>query len=231
MKKRLQGLLAGLIAGVLLTTGAVYAANTTTLEGVLMNGIRIVLDGEELEPKDANGNRVEPFIYNGTTYLPVRAIATALGKPVYWDGPEFTVYLGDMDGELEYPTVQLKDMVSIADEPDTGGYHCGLVDNYGNEYTYYFDDGNNGDDCLQYLLNMKYSRFKGTLYVAEGENRDGVGTIVIEADGKVIYRSPRMNKTSRPVDIDVDVTGYNDVSIQFSTDDLSICLGDAGFYQ
>lgn len=30
--------------------------------------------GVKIEPKDATGETVEPFIYNGTTYLPVRAI-------------------------------------------------------------------------------------------------------------------------------------------------------------
>lgn len=230
MKKRLQGLVAGLVSGVLLTTGVTYAANTTTLNDVLMNGIRIVLDGEELEPKDANGNRVEPFIYNGTTYLPVRAVAEALGKPVYWDGPEFTVYLGDMDGELEYPTVQLKDMTSIADKFDS--YYGELTDNYGNSYSNFCENGYYGDRELQYLLNMKYSRFKAVFYIPEGETNDGYGYLQIEADGKTIYNSPKMKKTSRPVIIDVDVSGYNDVSIRFETDGtITTCLGDAGFYQ
>ena len=38
---------------------------------------------------------VEPFIYNGTTYLPVRAVGDAIGKQVTWDGGSKTVYLGE----------------------------------------------------------------------------------------------------------------------------------------
>ena len=53
------------------------------------------------------------MIYNGTTYLPVRAVAKAFNKEVYWDGPDYTVYLGDMDCKLEYPTVELRDMEDI----------------------------------------------------------------------------------------------------------------------
>lgn len=56
--------------------------------------IKIVMDGQQLTPKDANGKTVEPFIWNGTTYLPVRAVGAAVGKDVSWDGDTKTVYLG-----------------------------------------------------------------------------------------------------------------------------------------
>ena len=164
MKKRLQGLIAGMLIGALITGGAVIAANTTTLYDVLMNGIKTVVDGRELQPTDANGNIVEPFIYNGTTYLPVRAVANAIGKPVYWDGPDYTVYLGNTDGKLEYPTVMLEDMVSINETPQKTGL---LTDNYGNRYGRAISNRAYCTD-LEYLLNMKYSRFKATLYVPEG---------------------------------------------------------------
>lgn len=44
--------------------------------------LKVKLDGEFLSLTDANGQTVEPFAYNGTTYLPVRAIANALGLDV-----------------------------------------------------------------------------------------------------------------------------------------------------
>ena len=42
------------------------------------NDIKITLDGEALIPRTADGNPVEPFAIDGTTYLPVRGIASAL---------------------------------------------------------------------------------------------------------------------------------------------------------
>ncbi|NMA03209.1 MAG: copper amine oxidase N-terminal domain-containing protein, partial [Clostridiales bacterium] len=61
---------------------------------VTYSDIKIVIDGIKIDPKDADGRTVEPFIYNGTTYLPVRAISESLGKQVGWDQDTKTVYIG-----------------------------------------------------------------------------------------------------------------------------------------
>lgn len=55
--------------------------------------IKITLDGSTLTPRDANGTVVEPFIIDGTTYLPLRAVAEALGLDVQWDSATSTVIL------------------------------------------------------------------------------------------------------------------------------------------
>ncbi len=232
-EKTLKGYLLGVLSTTVLATGFAYAANTTTLYDVIANGIKIVIDGQKINPTDANGNTVEPIIYNGTTYLPVRAVANALGKAVYWDGPNYTVYLGDMNGTLEYPSVELEDMTSIGDE----AYGTDrLTDNYGNNYDHAVSN-RYGHCKLQYLCNMKYSKFKGTLYVPEGVTGNDSCYLSIIADGKTIYKSPEMTKTSAPVDIDVNITGYNDIKITFSdgnfdkTSSTIVCLGNAGFYQ
>ncbi len=230
MKKTLKGYVTGLICGVILASASAFAISHTTLNDVAIGGIKIVVDNKEIIPTDARGDRVEPMIYNGTTYLPVRAVAEAFGKEVYWDGPNYTVYLGDMDGELEYPTVELRNMKNIG-----GGFYesMWLTDNYGNRYRhalYYL--GNSGS--TEYLLNMKYSRFKGTLYVREGtDSTFDLGYLEIIADGKTIYTSDTLTKTSRPIDIDVDITGCNYLTIRMkgSRDMSCISLGNAGFYQ
>ncbi len=227
MKNTLKGYIAGLLTAALLAGGAVFAANS----------VRIVIDNKELIPTDVNGNRVDPIIIDGTTYLPVRAVANAFGKAVYWDGPNSTVYLGDMDGALEYPTAYLTDMRNIGDYVGTlnGDMH---KDNYGNYYT----DGIASDApaTFETLLNGKYSRFKGTIYVSEYYSVDDAMSITIEADGYRIYTSPPMSKTSRPEYIDIDISGYNDFKIIFDGDYggsgyryemQALCLGDAGFYQ
>lgn len=60
---------------------------------VLFRGIRIILDGKQIIPKDVNGSVLDPFIKDGTTYLPVRALASALGFDVSWDDETSTVFI------------------------------------------------------------------------------------------------------------------------------------------
>ncbi len=100
MKKRAQGLVAGILIGAIGASGiATVAKNVMETIEVSYSDIQIFVDGEKIEPKDAAGQAVEPFIYNGTTYLPVRAVGNAIGKEVSWDGVEKVVYLGAKPGE------------------------------------------------------------------------------------------------------------------------------------
>ena len=58
---------------------------------VMFSNIKIVVDGKELKTDK------EPFIYEGTTYLPVRAVGEAVGKNVTWDAASKTVILGETE--------------------------------------------------------------------------------------------------------------------------------------
>lgn len=95
--KTMKKFVCGLMAAVMLAC-AMPAFATTGKKQMEVDylDIKLVVDGKEVTPKDVNGNVVEPFVYNGTTYLPVRAVGEALGKTVLWDGETKTVYLGEM---------------------------------------------------------------------------------------------------------------------------------------
>ena len=226
MFKRLQGAIVGVIIGSLLASGVAYAA-TKSLSATY-NNIKIVIDGKTITPRDANGNIVEPFVVNGTTYLPVRAVADALGKEVYWDGPNYTVYLGRMDGKLESPTLRLGDAVNIGNTIYSRGAQ---TDNYGNRYaeTYSYNYVWYGINTFETLLNMKYTKFKGTVFVPEGNSFGDSTSFTIEVDGRTVYTSPKITKTSAPIHLDINVTGGNIFKIITSSTNISI--GDAGFYQ
>ena len=76
------------------STPRTNAGRYATEEAVLTyRGIRIVLDGKLIIPKDQNGNVLDAFIYNNSTYLPIRALANALGCDVDWDGSTNTVLI------------------------------------------------------------------------------------------------------------------------------------------
>jgi len=92
-KLQVKGFIAGMLVMVLLSSITVFAASRTEAITITFHDIRIVVNGNVVTPKDAQGNIVEPFIWDGTTYLPVRAVADALGLDVTWDGNTYTVYL------------------------------------------------------------------------------------------------------------------------------------------
>ena len=61
-------------------TGGVFAAGKLQKRKITVySGVDIYVDDARLDARDANGNPVEVFIYNGTTYLPVRAVGEAVG--------------------------------------------------------------------------------------------------------------------------------------------------------
>ena len=67
---------ASLVLGV---TPAAFAKVASMNIPVQYNNIKVLVDGEELRTEK------EPFLYDGTTYLPLRAVAEAVGKEVSWD--------------------------------------------------------------------------------------------------------------------------------------------------
>ena len=63
--------------------------------------IKIFVNQTMIEPKDANGKVVEPFIIEGTTYLPVRAISEAFGYQVDWNGETKSVLITNPQEMIE----------------------------------------------------------------------------------------------------------------------------------
>ena len=65
-------------------------------------GVNIYVDGILFTPKDANGNKIIPFIYNGTTYLPIAAISTLYGADVEWKNNSVYIKSNDNTSDTYY---------------------------------------------------------------------------------------------------------------------------------
>jgi hypothetical protein len=99
MKKyRTNGFISGMLVMALIIglIGTATAAAGQRSENLNFMDIKITLDGQVVTPTDVEGNVVEPFAIDGTTYLPVRGIASALGLDVTWDDTTSTVVLNDI---------------------------------------------------------------------------------------------------------------------------------------
>lgn len=127
MKKLTKWLLAGLALCLLATP--VLAASGATQATLHYRDISITIDGEKIDPTDVNGESTEPFIIDGTTYLPLRAIAEALGCDVQWDDATSTVVINTVT-PLEFAPASESDTVQgfvcVVDKAGTVYWKAGL---------------------------------------------------------------------------------------------------------
>ena len=68
-------------------------ARPQDVTAALRDDFTVVVDGTVCAFADVNGKTVYPLLYQGSIYLPVRAIGELMGKTVDWDGRTNTVTL------------------------------------------------------------------------------------------------------------------------------------------
>ena len=233
MKRRQKAawFLSGVAAAALtasLTSPALAALAAKTIQ--VYTGVDIYVDDQKLEPTDANGNPVEAFVHNGTTYLPVRAVSEAVGKPVQWEPKTNSVYLGEHTADK--PAVWLQDLdyftgSKLDIEPTE-------KDNLGNtRHEVIVQDG--GFDNT-YLLNGQYSAISGTFFQRyDDRTSSGESELLIYGDGELLY-SAKMAGGMQPIDFYVDLTGVLKLEIDFNPKTFSIwqnptsALDDVGLW-
>ena len=103
MNKQFQGFIAGVLATIILFSGALYAKSTVERIEVSYNNIQVYKDNVLQSLKDAQGNSIEPFVYQGTTYVPLRAAAELAGMQVRWDGSSKSIYLTGGQNQSSQP--------------------------------------------------------------------------------------------------------------------------------
>ena len=86
-----KGFGSGLVLTVLIAALCVTATATSKRSIQVEDGIGITLNGARFTPRDAAGKQVPVFLYNGTTYVPVRAISEAMGMDVSFNSATRTV--------------------------------------------------------------------------------------------------------------------------------------------
>ena len=99
-------------------------------------GIKISVDGKEFVPVDSDGVPVEVFLYEGTTYLPVRGISNLFGLGIEWDGDTKSVYLGTREG-ADLPLLGIAADVATSPftfESKTITVHTGVSIYFNDEY-------------------------------------------------------------------------------------------------
>ncbi|WP_171650013.1 stalk domain-containing protein [Paenibacillus foliorum] len=98
-------LLVGVLSIGMLLAGSVgvYAGtNLQEIKAYLNGDITFKLNGADWYPLDENGQKVQPITYNGSTYVPLRAVSSAFNAPIDYDADTNSVILGKrVDGVTE----------------------------------------------------------------------------------------------------------------------------------
>ena len=167
----------------------IFASTGTQNISVTYNNIKIVVDGNIVSTSN------EPFIYNGTTYLPVRVVAETLGEEVNWDGNTNTVYLGEMEQKNSQPVnekIDEKEIEILAEYtlPDGIGWYT----------RHFMVIKNNSNSTVDISTSsLAYSQDKTLVGAAEGSVvalGPGCTSILYEAfetESKISYYETKIN--------------------------------------
>ena len=260
MNKLTKGILTFGLAGAVLAGGSVLAADLSQKIDVYYRNISLYVNGAQIVPKDAKGNVVEPFIYNGTTYLPVRAVGEALGMDVQWDGKTASAYLGKKDQnqpDTYLSKLQWNDYKEAAERHSIAVINGTVKDCNDKEYTNgllflishsfsgsqwkgKFDDA---DLLVGYPLNSSYKKLTGKIVLPKSYNlTTGKGTcyriqtdVYIYGDDELLYKAVGVTD-SMPFSFEVDVRGVNQLEIRVREDGGSsqcygVALTDLALYE
>lgn len=219
MKINFKSMAAGCVIGaaVMSAVPAVGYDGVRTIQAVFKN-IRICVDGVEMTPRDTAGKEVEPFIYNGTTYLPVRAVGEAVGKEVTYDGSTNTVYLGK-SGVNSYLGQQVTAYQGNAGE---GSYSMG-GQTYVNSLRFYSRNSN-----AFYNLNGSYTLITGVYGMEDGTSEDAESIISFYGDG-ILLDTITVRGGELPKQFAVNVSGVAQLKIERNDGSGRPVLGSVEF--
>lgn len=96
MKKLKLTTLSLALAGVMVL-GVAAASSAQKITADLRPDVTVTLDGKTQALTGQNGETLYPIMYDGVTYLPVRAVGELTGKTVTWDGKAKNVGLSGAD--------------------------------------------------------------------------------------------------------------------------------------
>lgn len=93
---KLNGKIYPIIDKEIITTSDLTNSNVSLsqeTEITVATGLNIYVDGQLFIPTDASGKKVDSFVYNGVSYVPLRAISSLYNIDVNWDSKTNSVYL------------------------------------------------------------------------------------------------------------------------------------------
>lgn len=205
-KARAKKVILAVVCMLAFSASTVLASTAVRSITVYYQDIKMYVDGQRVTTS------AEPFIYNGSTYLPVRAVGEALGENVYWDGATNSVYVGERPGTTQYLLEVCPPYQSEATQYVNDGKYFLMA---GNKYT-------NGlvssiyDDKVYFNLHGKYQSMEFTYGPIDKAGFSGSGFVRFIGDGKELG-TYSVSKGDMPQTASVFLSGVNQLIVEFSS--------------
>lgn len=171
VKKELKGFAIGLIVTTLLISTVLAGGVKQTIE-VVLNSVNLTVNGKKVE--------ADNILYKEATYVPIKAIAEALGKDVVWDSKTNTINVNDKQANnnvqttangfvfsMKYTTKVSSGWTYTTSEiTNNSGKDCSMVQI---EATYYGSDGTVLGKGTAYVYDIKKGQTKSFETMENGD--------------------------------------------------------------
>lgn len=174
--------------------------------------IKVVIDGNTISTD------VAPFIRNGRTFVPLRAVAEGLGMPVKWDDATSTVYIGKVPEGLDL----VNDLKPFKCEL------CILDDNNpvsisGVKYSHGYNGGGIFEE-VYWNLGGKYNTLEFSTGISDDKYWYNSSECVIEiyGDGELLKRISGLTHFDGIKKYTIDIKGVKVLGIKVPYNDMPI---------
>lgn len=215
-----------IVGGLLFGSVGAYAATNSKMIEVFFNVNDIKVNKISKMPKDN-----QPFIYNGSTYVPLRFVADALGQPAKWVPETRTILIGDTETENEYylgdniKPMNYRNSFMTVFQGKIDEYNGYIVnanyfetDNVNNKYENFLIMGaGETSGVTEFPLNGQYKKFKAKFTLPDAhKGTKAIATLEIKGDDKVLW-TKSIKAGDFPIDIDVDVKNFNKITLTLTS--------------
>jgi hypothetical protein len=203
-------------------TGATAEAKLKEITAFINQSMNIKLNGKQFIPSDSEGNKLNPIIYNGDSYLPVRSLSQALGVPVKYDDSTSTIMLGEQEGKEE----QLQSFRAGGSSSVVTSRDADILSIHGetiNEGFYAIKPHDILPSTLNFRLNAKYQKLSFRVGVIGSP-----ATIVVsDQKTKIELKKFTVNESDKFKQVDISTIGdvdYLDIQIYGTMDSKRVNL-------
>jgi len=205
--------------------GAVSANGlTTTIEAIKDARVRVLLNGNFLDLRNADGKVLSPIMYEGSTYLPVRTISESLEIAVNWDGEKRQVILGEL---LDYVPLTPELFSQLKTSNTSGLKYVEDPEMLFTPQKSYAYGTTSGSFSHAFKLDSNYSRFITDVFLDTDHTSEKEMVVEKAVAGEwIAIKSFTLQKTDVE-SIDIDVSGVEQIRVRGNNTHLK--LGEPKF--